>query len=61
MRADSTNIARNIGIDQTWKGNYMPPTKDMRAVVMRSRIEASNAPAVWNFDYQTTETQDLFA
>jgi hypothetical protein len=47
--ADSTNIGRNIGIDQNWRGNYMPPNKDMRAAVMRSRIEAHNAPARWDF------------
>ena len=47
--ADSTNIGRNIGIDQTWRGNYMPPNKDMRAAVMRSRIEAHNAPNRWGF------------
>ena len=48
--ADSTNIGRNVGIDNNWKsGNYPPPTKEMRAQVMRSRIEAHNAPAVWGF------------
>ena len=48
--ADSTNIGRNVGIDNNWKvGNYQPPTKEMRAQVMRSRIEAHNAPAVWGF------------
>jgi hypothetical protein len=47
--ADSTNIGRNVGIDQNWKGNYTPPTKEMRAQVMRSRIEAHNAPATWGF------------
>lgn len=47
---DSTNIGRNIGIDKSWKGNYMPPTKEMRAMVMRSRIEAHNAPATWSFN-----------
>lgn len=47
--ADSTNIGRNIGIDQTWQGNYMPPTKEMRAQVMRSRIESQNAPPRWSF------------
>lgn len=46
--ADSTNIARNIGIDSAWKGTYTPPTKEMRAQVMRSRIESINAPAIWN-------------
>lgn len=48
--ADSTNIGRNIGIDNNWKvGNYLPPTKEMRAQVMRSRIEIHNAPATWAF------------
>lgn len=52
--ADSTNIGRNIGIDQKWKGNYMPPTKEARAQVMRTRIEAHNAPATWNFSQPET-------
>jgi uncharacterized Fe-S cluster-containing MiaB family protein len=48
--ADSTNIGRNVGIDKNWKnGNYPPPTKESRAQVMRSRIEAHNAPSVWGF------------
>lgn len=46
--ADSTNIARNIGIDQTWRGNYMPPNKETRALVMRERIESLNSPVRWN-------------
>lgn len=45
--ADSTNIARNIGIDARWKQAYAPPTKDMRAQLIRSRIEAHNAPITW--------------
>ena len=49
--ADSTNIGRNIGIDSSWRGNYMPPTKEMRAQVMRSRIEAYNAPSLWDRNY----------
>jgi hypothetical protein len=48
--ADSTNIARNVGQDNKWKaGNYLPPTKESRAQVMRSRIEAFNASPTWNF------------
>ena len=47
--ADSTNIGINIGKDVSWRGNYMPPNKDMRAAVMRSRIEAHNAPNRWGF------------
>jgi hypothetical protein len=54
---DSTNIGRNVGIDKNWKnGNYPPPTKEVRAQVMRSRIEAHNAPAVWNFVQVEQET-----
>lgn len=42
--ADSTNIGRNIGIDKHWSsGNHLPPTKEMRAAVMRSRIEHYNS------------------
>lgn len=46
--ADSTNIGRNVGIDNNWKnGNYPPPTKEARALVMRQRIEAHNAATRW--------------
>ena len=45
--ADSTNIARNIGIDQKWKGPYTPASKDSRADVMRQRIEAHQSPQFW--------------
>jgi hypothetical protein len=56
---DSTNIARNVGIDKNWKhGNYPPPTKEARAQVMRSRIEAHNAPTTWNF--MQVEQEGLF-
>jgi hypothetical protein len=46
--ADSTNIGRNIGIDNNWRnGNYPPPTKEARAMVMRQRIESHNAAQKW--------------
>lgn len=45
--ADSTNIARNIGIDSAWRGTYTPPTKQARAVVMRQRIESVNGALRW--------------
>lgn len=45
--ADSTNVARNIGIDAAWRGTYQPPTKEARADVLRARIESQNAPARW--------------
>jgi hypothetical protein len=46
--ADSTNIAQNIGIDSAWRGTYMPPSKECRAMVMRERIESSQAMTFWD-------------
>lgn len=48
--ADSTNIARNTGIDKNWKGTYLPPTKEARAAIMRARIESHNAPITWSYN-----------
>ena len=45
--ADSTNIARNVGIDGKWRGRYQPVSKDARALVLRERIEAQQSPARW--------------
>lgn len=51
--ADSTNIARNIGIDVKWNGGYAPATKDMRALILRERIERARAPIRWeSFEQQ---------
>ena len=47
--ADSTNIAQNIGIDSKWRGTYLPPTKETRAMVMRQRIESHQAASYWDF------------
>jgi len=41
--ADSTNIARSIGMDHAWKGTYQPASKYVRAFIMRDRIESFNA------------------
>lgn len=46
--ADSTNIARNIGIDSAWRGTYLPATKEARAQVMRERIEHSQSALTWS-------------
>lgn len=43
--ADSTNVARNIGIDAAWRGNYPPATKEARADVLVARIEQHQSPA----------------
>lgn len=45
--ADSTNIARNVGMDGAWRGTYTPPNKDARAQVMRQRIESVNGATEW--------------
>lgn len=47
--ADSTNVARNIGIDVAWTGSYKPIGKPARAATLRQRIEAHNAPPHWDF------------
>lgn len=43
--ADSTNVARNIGIDSAWRGTYSPATKETRADVLVERIEQTQASA----------------
>lgn len=45
--ADSTNIARNIGIDKYWTGSYPPKHKAGRAALLRHRIEAANGALRW--------------
>ena len=45
--ADSTNVARNIGIDGAWTGSYTPANKAGRGVVIANRIEAFNSAEVW--------------
>ncbi|MGP1205264.1 hypothetical protein ACJ8J6_01025 [Serratia sp. CY47279] len=48
--ADSTNVARNIGIDKKWKGAYSPASKETRAAVMAERIEAFNSPGTLEYN-----------
>lgn len=40
--ADSTMVARNIGIDQAWKGTYQPKSKETRTQILVERIEHYN-------------------
>ena len=42
---DSTNVARNIGMDGAWSGGYMPATKETRTDVLVERIESHRTPA----------------
>ncbi len=48
--ADSTNIARNIGIDKNWKGTYQPQSKETRAWILRERIESHNSASSLIYD-----------
>lgn len=45
--ADSTNVARNIGLDCRWRGSYQPPSKAARGIVLADRIEAQQSAAIW--------------
>lgn len=42
---DSTNVARNIGLDKRWTGSYAPATKETRVDVLVERIERHLTPA----------------
>jgi len=46
--ADSTNIARNVGMDVAWKGTYQPASKAMRGLVLAERIEQWQSSPVWH-------------
>ena len=46
--ADSTNVARNIGLDNRWSGPYVPSSQHVRAIVMIDRIESHAAARNWN-------------
>lgn len=51
--ADSTNVARNIGIDKAWqKSAYAPASKETRAAVLVERIESMNSASalLWDAD-----------
>ena len=58
--ADRTNIGQNVNIDSRWKGTYTPPTKEARAAIIRSRIEAHQAQVFWNRKTNPIQ-QGLFA
>ena len=48
--ADSTNVARNIGIDKSWRGAYSPASKETRAAVLVQRIESMNSASALCYD-----------
>lgn len=47
--ADSSNVARNCGMDTRWKGSYPPRTREGRALVLRQRMESYQAPDRMDF------------
>lgn len=48
--ADSTNVARNIGIDSRWKGTYLPRSKLSKALILMNNVEDHVAAHRWNGD-----------
>ena len=49
--ADSTNVARNIGLDVRWAGPYSPATKEGRVDVLVERIERYQSPPTMDLRY----------
>jgi hypothetical protein len=45
--ADSTNVARNVGIDKKWTGPYAPASRKTRALILMERIENHAAASRW--------------
>jgi hypothetical protein len=58
--ADSTNVARNIGIDSKWdRAPYAPRSKAMRALIIADRIEHHASAATWQRTYGTQQNLEL--
>lgn len=57
--ADSTNVARNVGIDSAWRQSYAPSSRAMRALILMERIERHASAAYWDRSaigaYQNTQ------
>jgi hypothetical protein len=59
--ADSTNVARNIGIDSAWdRAPYAPRSRSTRALVMMERIEAHCSAARWAGSRGVARNYELF-
>lgn len=46
--ADSTNVARNIGLDDKWDSPYCPRSRELRALVLADRIERHASASHWS-------------
>jgi hypothetical protein len=60
--ADSTNVARNIGMDARWdRAPYAPRSKSVRALIIADRIEHHCSANRWNGESRGIETNgELF-
>jgi len=58
--ADSTNVARNCGIDKSWNGPYAPKSPKARALVMMERIESHASSSRWTNSKGVTKNMELF-
>lgn len=45
--ADSSTVARNIGIDKIWKGYLQPRNKQARAYTLGSNLEFVEHATTW--------------
>lgn len=45
--ADSTNVARNTGMDTRWTGSYAPRSRSVRALILMDRIESHASARRW--------------
>jgi len=46
--ADSTNVARNVGMDSAWRQAYAPHSRAVRALILMERIERHASAAYWD-------------
>lgn len=46
--ADSTNVARNVGIDKRWTGRYVSKSRTVRALILMDRIETHASARRWS-------------
>lgn len=46
--ADSTNVARNVGMDSAWRQSYAPKSRMVRALILMERIEHHASAAYWD-------------
>jgi hypothetical protein len=58
--ADSTNVARNAGMDVAWKGTYAPKSAYTRALIMMERIESHASSNCWEGTQDNSQNLSLF-